>query len=414
MFYVPCPMKIYLDYAATTPVDKKVFKAMLPYFSEKFGNPMSLHSFGEVARRAVEESRKQVADFLHCDSEEIIFTSGATESNNLAVKGMIKKYFFGHKNDKNTRCGAGKPHIITTVFEHHCVLNSIKFLEESGQAEITYLPVYRDGIVRAEDVKKAIKKNTLLISIMYINNEIGTVQPIEKIGKIIKDIKNKTKSIYPVFHTDATQAINYFNCDVKKINVDMLSFSGHKIYGPKGVGVLYIKKGTPVDRIQDGGDQESGKRAGTHNVPGIVGIGEAILQVKSQKSKVKNIMSLRDYLIKRVLKEIKDVKLNGSKIKRSPNNANFTFKSVEGESLILMLNKAGIACSTGSACSSGSLEPSHVLMSLGIKVEESHGSIRITLGKYTTKKEIEYTIKKLKEIVSKLRGISGDILKEFK
>lgn len=404
---------IYLDYAATTPVDKKVLKFMLPYFSEKFGNPMSLHSFGKVAREATQKSREQVANFLHCNLEEIIFTSGATESNNLAIKGLIKKYFFEHAKNLDTRCSMDKPHIITTAFEHHCVLNSIKFLEKSGQAEVTYLPVYKEGVVRAIDVKKAIKKNTILVSVMYVNNEIGTVQPIEKIGKIVKNAREKAKTLYPIFHTDATQAINYFNCNVEKLGVDMLSLSGHKIYGPKGVGALYARKGTPIKKTQDGGDQEGQKRAGTHNVSGIVGLGEAITMINDQGSTNNKIKSLRDYLIEKVLKEIKDVTLNGSKIKRSPNNANFTFKSVEGESLILMLDQLGIACSTGSACSSGSLKPSHVLMSLGIKTEESHGSIRITLGKYTTKKEIDYTIKALKETVLKLRNVSGDILKEF-
>lgn len=405
--------QIYLDYAATTPVDKKVLRAMLPYFTEKFGNPMSLHSFGEIGRQAIKKSRQQIADFLHCNPEEVVFTSGATESNNLAVKGIIKKCRFGYKNDKYIKCNEGKPHIITTSFEHHCVLNSIKFLEKSGQAEVTYLPVYKDGIVKIEDIKKAVKKNTVLISIMYVNNEIGTIQPIEKIGKIVKNIRSKTKGPYPIFHTDATQAINYLDCDVKKLGVDMLSLSGHKIYGPKGTGVLYLKEGTPVAKIQDGGDQENKKRAGTHNVPGIVGLGMAVSMIKNQKSKSNKMRILRDFLIKRILKEIKDAKLNGSEIKRSPNNVNVTFKNVEGESLILMLDQKGIACSTGSACSSGSLEPSHVLMSIGIKPEESHGSIRITIGKYTTRKELEYTVNVLKETVNKLRSISGDILKEF-
>ena len=386
---------IYLDYAATAPIDKKVLKAMLPYFSKK--------------------ARNQEADFLHCSAEEIIFTSGATESNNLAIKGLIKKYFFNRKSNLDARCSMEKPHIITTSFEHPCILNSIKFLENSGQAEVTYLPVYSDGIVKAEDVKKAIQKNTILVSVMYVNNEIGTIQPIQEIGKLVKNTRNKNKSIYPIFHTDATQAVNYLDCNVEKLGVDMLSLSGHKIYGPKGVGALFVKKGTSLRRIQDGGEQENKKRAGTHNVPGIVGLGEAITLVKSAafQKKNKEVSKLRDYLINKILKEIKDSRLNGSKIKRSPNNANFTFKSVEGESLILMLNQKGIACSTGSACSSGSLEPSHVLMALGIKTEDSHGSIRITLGKNTTKKEIDYTIKTIKETVAKLRKVSGDILKEF-
>lgn len=401
--------KVYLDYAATTPLDEDVFKVMMPYFKDNFGNPMSIHSLGRTALEAVDKARSQVADFLNCDSSEIIFTSGATESNNLAIKGVVEKYLSENRGDK-------KPHIITTSFEHHCVLTSIQSLERSGKIEATYLPIYKDGIIKTSDVKKAIKSNTILVSVMYVNNEIGTVQPIEKIGSLIKKINSKIPNTkYKIlFHTDATQAINYFDCNVKEINVDLLSFSGHKIYGPKGVGVLYVKKGTPIKRIQDGGEQEDNMRAGTHNVPGIVGLGNAVSKIKIQKSKVKNIMSLRDYLIKRVLKEIPDSYLNGSREKRSPANANFRFENVEGESLTLALDLCGIAASTGSACSSSILAPSHVLMSLGLKPEESHGSLRLSLGKYTKKEEIDYAVKKLKEIVGRFRKISGDVLEEFK
>ena len=395
-------MKIYLDYAATTPVDQKVLNKMLPYFKEKFGNPMTIHSFGQEASEAVEKARTQVANFLSCDSREVIFTSGATGSNNLAIKGLIKKYYLQNHSLKQ------KPHIITTQFEHHCVLDSCKTLEKQGMVEVTYLPVNSGGVVKVKDVEKAIKSNTILISIMYVNNEIGTVQPIKEIGKLVK----KAKNIY--FHTDAVQAINYFDCDVKKLNVNLLSLSAHKIYGPKGVGILYKKVNTPLSSIMDGGGQEQGLRSGTHNVPGIVGLGEAIQQVKSQSSKVKNIVKLRDYLIKRILKEIPGSYLNGSKVKRSPNNANFRFDSVEGESLLMMLQMEGVSVGTGSACSSGSLQASHVLLSLGIKQEQSHGSLRLTLGKQTTKKEIDYTINKLKQIITRLRKISGDVLKEFK
>lgn len=398
--------KVYLDYAATTPVDNKVLEAMRPYFSRLFGNPMSLHSFGRVASVATEKSRKQVADFLNCQPQEIVFTSGATESNNLAVKGIIKAYY-----KHNKILSSKKPHIITTAFEHHCVLNACKKLEKDKLAEITYLPVYENGIVKAEDVKKVIKPNTVLVSVMYVNNEIGTVQPIAEIGQLIKAYNLKANSYKLVFHTDATQAVNYFNCDVEKLNVDLLSFSGHKLYGPKGVGALYIRKGTVVKQIQNGGEQENNLRAGTHNVPGIVGLGVAIKRLANNH---KNILDLRNFLIKKVLKEIPDSWLNGDKIKRSPNNANFGFKNVEGESLVLMLDSYEIAASTGSACSSGTLKPSHVLTSLGLKPEDAHGSLRITLGKYTTKKEIDHTIKILKKVVKKLRGISGDILDEFK
>lgn len=401
--------KIYLDHAATTPVDPEVMKEMQPYFSVTFGNPMSIHSFGNVALEATDKSRKQVADFLNCDPSEIVFTSGATESNNLAIKGVIKNYFY-NQNKKE------KPHIITTQFEHHCIFNSIKFLEKSGQAEITYLPVYENGIIRLEDVKSAIKPNTILVSIIYVNNEIGTLQPIQEIGNLIKNYNSQISDLrsHILFHTDATQAANYFDCGVKKLGVDMLSLSGHKIYGPKGVGALYIKKGTPISRIQDGGEQEFGMRSGTHNVPGIVGLGSAIAEIKNQKSKIKIMVSLRDYLIDKILNEISGSYLNGSKEKRSPNNINLRFDNVEGESLVLALDQFGIAASTGSACSSGTLEPSHVLLALGLKPEQAHGSLRLTLGKDTTKEEIDYTIGKIKEAVNRLRKISGKILEEFK
>lgn len=391
--------KVYLDHAATTPADREVLKAMLPYFSVKFGNPMSLHSFGREALAAVENSRQITAKFFNAEPSEVIFTSGATEANNLAVKGIA--HAFREKNKT-------KPHIITTAFEHHCVLNACKRLEESGLAEVTLLQPGTDGLIQASDVEKAIKTNTIFISIMYVNNEIGTVQPIAEIGKLIK---KSNPAI--LFHTDATQAVNYLDCDIKKLGVDLLSMSAHKIYGPKGVGALIVKKGTIIKQILDGGEQENGLRSGTHNVPGIVGLGKALEGVKSQKPKVKNISKLRDYLIKRILKEIKNVKLNGSKIKRSPNNANFIFESIEGESLILMLDKEGIACSTGSACSSSSLQPSHVLLSIGLKPEESHGSLRMTLGKQNTKQEIDFAVDKLKRVVTELRKTSGDVLQEF-
>lgn len=404
--------RIYLDYAATTPTDKEVLKAMLPYFSEKFGNAMSIHSFGQEALKAVDKSREQVGAFLNCSPTEIIFTSGATESNNLAIKGILRSYYSRPEN-KNR-----KPHIITSKFEHHCVLDTCRILEKEGSAEITYLPVYKEGVIKVEDVKKAINPNTILVSVMRVNNEIGTVQPIAEIGKVIKkanEAKEAKKLTKLIFHTDATQAVNYFDCDINKLNVDLLSFSAHKIYGPKGVGVLFVRKNTPIRRIQDGGDQEYKLRAGTHNVSGIIGLGAAISQLKAQSSKrkTKEILNLRNYLIKRVLKEIPKSYLNGSLEKRSPNNANFRFDNVEGEGLVLSLDMEGIAASTGSACSSGALEPSHVLLSIGLKPEQAHGSLRLTLGKYTTKKEIDFTVDKLKEIIKRLRHISGGVLKEF-
>lgn len=397
---------IYLDYAATTPVDPVVFAAMKPYFSEKFGNAMSIHSFGQEALGAVDKARKLTGDFFGCTPSEIVFTSGATESNNLVVKGILKAYYSKHKT---------KPHIITTAFEHHCVLDACKSAEKDGLAEVTFVRPAKDGIVKTADIKKAIQPNTILVSVMYVNNEIGTVQPIAEIGKMLKsyNLKSETRKFPILFHTDATQAVNYFECNVDKLNVDLLSMSAHKIYGPKGVGALYIRKGTPIRKVQDGGDQEYKMRAGTHNVPGIVGLGKALELVESQRLKNKNITSLRDYLIKRILKEIPKTILNGSAIKRSPNNANFSFADVEGEGLLLSLDMEGIACSTGSACSSGALSPSHVLLAIGLKPEQAHGSLRITLGKHTTKKEIDVAISKIKSVVERLRKISGNVLHEY-
>jgi len=416
--------RIYLDYAATTPVDKEVFKEMKPYFSEKFGNAMSIHSFGQVALAAVDKARERAAKFFGTTPYEIIFTSGATESNNLAIKGVVKSYYsqFSTKYESGTNIRITnknfvKPHIITTAFEHHCVLHACKSVEKEGLAEVTYLRPGKDGLIKTAEIKRHIRSNTILVSVMYVNNEIGTVQPIKEISKLIKltNDQRPTANHRIVFHTDATQAINYFDCDVNKLGVDMLSMSAHKIYGPKGVGLLYIRKGTPVKQIKYGGDQEYKMRAGTHNVPGIVGLGKAIEQVRSSKFKVQNkkILELRDYLIKRVLKEIPKSKLNGSKIKRSPNNANFSFKNIEGEGLILSMDMEGIACSTGSACSSGALTPSHVLLSIGLKPEDAHGSLRMTLGKYTTKKDIDTAVDKLKEVITRLRKISGHVLKDY-
>lgn len=400
--------QIYLDYAATTPMDKKVLASMSPYFCEKFGNASSLHTFGQTVHKEVEASRKIVADFFGAEKEEIIFTSGATEANNLAIKGAISAYYL-----KNSQ----KPHILTTAFEHHCVLDSVKALQKEGLIEADYILPNREGIIDPESVKKAIKPNTILVSVMYVNNEIGTLQPIAQIGKIIKNInearKLDAKNYKLLFHTDATQAVNYFDCHVQKLGVDMLSMSAHKIYGPKGVGMLYLKKGAPVKRIQDGGSQENTKRAGTLNSPGIIGLGEAIGQLKNQKKTTEFMMLRRDYFIRRVLNEIPKTFLNGSKRKRSPNNANVSFLDVEGESLLLMLDNEGIAVSTGSACSSGSLSPSHVLLSIGRKPEEAHSSIRFTFGKFTTQKELEITIGKLKKIVEKLRKISGRVLEDY-
>jgi cysteine desulfurase len=405
--------RIYLDYAATTPVDPKVMAEMLPFFSTAFGNAMSVHGFGQEALEAVDSARAKAALFFRCSPSEIIFTSGATESNNLTVKGSIRSYF------SIPRKAGEKPHIITTKFEHHCVLDACKYAEKDGVAEITYIMPNKDGIISVRDIEKAIKPNTVLVSVMYVNNEIGTVQPITEIGTMLKKlnaVRQENKLPRISFHTDATQAINYFDCEVDDLGVDLLSMSAHKIYGPKGIGLLYVRKGTPIKRIQDGGDQEYKMRAGTHNVPGIVGLGSAINAIKTpaMRKKIGEITGLRDYLVKRVLKEIPKSYLNGSRELRSPNNANFRFDDIEGEGLILSLDLEGIATSTGSACSSGALEPSHVLLSLGLRHEQAHGSLRITLGKYTTRKELDTLIFKLKDIVKRLRKISGNVLADFK
>jgi cysteine desulfurase len=389
--------KIYLDYAATTPTDKEVLKEMLPYFSEKFGNPSSIHQFGQEVLEAVDKARQQVADFLGCAPSEIIFTSGATESNNMVIKGIVKgvQSFI--------------PHIITSSIEHHCVLNSCKAAEKEG-IDVTYLRVDKSGIVNPEDVKKTIKENTVLISIMYANNEVGTIEPITEIGRMIKEIniereKNKLPRIY--FHTDAVQAVNYLDCHVDNLGVDLLSLSGHKIYGPKGIGALYIKQGTKIKSIQQGGEQEYNLRAGTHNVPGIVGLGKAISLIPKHREKTEEIKKLRDYLIDEIIKNIPDSQLNGSKECRLPHNANFSFKGVEGESLLIMLDQEGIAVSTGSACSSASLQPSHVLTAMGIPPEIAHASIRFTLGKDTTKEDIGYVLEVLIKKIKRLKEISG-------
>ncbi|OGI25494.1 MAG: cysteine desulfurase NifS [Candidatus Moranbacteria bacterium RBG_13_45_13] len=393
--------KIYLDYASTTPVDPRVFVAMKPYFSQKFGNPMSLHSFGRVASEAVEKARRQTADFFGCEAAEIIFTSGATESNNLAIKGTAIAHI-SHFNKKKS-----KPHIVTTQFEHSCVLASCKKLEEQGMAEVTYLTIGKDGVANTKDLQKAIRENTVLVSIMYANNEIGTVQPIKEIGKLITRA-NQNRETKIVFHTDAVQAVNYLDCKVDSLGVDLLTASGHKIYGPKGIGCLYIRKNTAIKRIQDGGGHEAGLRAGTLNVPGIVGLGAALeITEKERKKNYSQSLKLRDYCLRKIIQEISGVKLNGSKIKRIPNNISFTFRNAEGEGMLLGLDAKGIAVSTGSACSAGDLRPSHVLSAIGLTEEESHGSLRVTIGKYTTKQEVDYFVNSLKEVVARLRKIAG-------
>ncbi|MBI4837540.1 MAG: cysteine desulfurase [Candidatus Portnoybacteria bacterium] len=417
--------KIYLDYAATTPVDKEVFEAMKPYFCEKFGNPSSSHQFGKEAREAVEAARKQVADFLRCKPEEIIFTSGATESNNLAVKGVIKSFKIEQVPRKREQVSSFKsrPHIITSAIEHSSVLDVCRALEKDGSAEVTYLPVNKEGLVEIEEIEGAIGNNTVLVSIMYANNEIGTIQPVEEIGDLIK---NKNKENFSTgsknkifFHTDAAQAVNYLDCNVGKLGVDLLSISAHKFYGPKGVGALFVKEGTSIARIQDGGGQESKMRAGTHNVPGIVGLGEAIARISVQggsasggtnediRFKSEKILKLKNKLIDGILRDVPNAKLNGSREKRLPNNVNISFPGAEGEAILLALDFEGIAVSTGSACASSDLKPSHVLVALGLGPEDYHSSVRFSLGKYTTKEEIDQVLAVLPGIIERLRKISG-------
>lgn len=390
---------IYLDNSATTPVDPRVLKVMLPYFNAEFGNASSLHKLGLDGRVAVDRAQAKIARFLNCNKENIYFTSGATESDNMAILGVLRAIQGQNKSKKL--------HIITSQIEHDAILEPCQQIKKEG-IEVTYLPVNKKGLVEIKELRRAIKTNTILVSIMYVNNEVGTIQPITEIGQLIKGVNQKRKQkIY--FHTDATQAPSYCDCDVKKNNIDLLSLSAHKIYGPKGVGVIYIKYGTPFEPMIFGGHQQKNIRPGTYNVPGIVGFGKAIELISNKNSKDqenKKIKKLRDYLINKVNKKIDNVIINGDRLKRVPSNANFIFKGVEGESMVLMLSEKGIAVSTGSACSSGSLEPSHVMIAMGVKSELAHGSLRVTLGRFTTKQDIDVLLKELPPIIKKLRKMA--------
>lgn len=376
--------RIYLDHAATTPVDPVVIEAMLNYFTKKFGNASSIHQFGQEAKQALENSRETIARKINADSKEIVFTSGGTESNNLALKGIA----FANRDKGN--------HIITSRIEHECILNSCKWLEKQG-FKITYLPVDRYGFVGLEDLEKAIRKDTILVSIIHANNEVGVIEPIEKIGKICKE-----HDVH--FHTDACQSFTKVPIDVIKQNLGLVTINSHKIYGPMGVGALYIKEGVKIETWQHGGGHEKDIRSGTENVPGIVGFAKAVEIAKEHD--IQRMTKLRDILIKGVLEEIPNTKLNGHPTMRLCNNANFSFKYIESESLVLRLDARGIACSTGSACSSHTLEPSHVLLAIGLIPEDAHSSLRITVGKENTEEEIDYTINALKEEVKGLRKIS--------
>lgn len=378
---------IYLDNAATTAVKPEVFEAMKPYFLEEYANPSSVYSFAQKSARAVEEARKQIAELIHANPFEIYFTAGGSESDNWAIKVIAEQ-----QKEK------GK-HIITSKIEHHAVLHTCEYLEKQGY-EVTYLEADENGLVETEKLKAAIRPDTILISIMFANNEIGTIQPIKEIGKIAKEHNI-------VFHTDAVQAVGHIPVDVEEMNIDVLSASGHKFHGPKGVGFMYLRKNIRIQPLIHGGAQERGKRGGTMNVPGIVGMGKAAeLAAQNMEERIQQETELRDYLIQKIKETIPYIKLNGDEKKRLPNNVNFSFRFIEGESLLLMLNRAGICGSSGSACTSGSLDPSHVLLAIGLPHEIAHGSLRLTLSEETKKEELDYVAEKLKEIIEKLRGMS--------
>ncbi len=378
---------IYLDNAATTKVNPKVLDTMLPYFTEKFGNASPIYSIAAESKKAITEAREQIANVLGADASEVYFTAGGSESDNWALKATAEAYE-----------SKGK-HIITTKIEHHAILHTCEYLEKRG-FEVTYLNVDENGILDMKELQAAIRPDTILISVMFANNEIGTIQPIAEIGKIAKE-----HGI--LFHTDAVQAFGHVPIKVDEMNIDMLSASGHKLNGPKGIGFLYIRKGVKIRSFVHGGAQERKRRAGTENVPGIVGIGAAAkLCADTMEERSSREAGLRDYLIDRVMAEIPYTRLNGDRTRRLPNNANFSFQFIEGESMLIMLDMAGICASSGSACTSGSLDPSHVLLAIGLPHEIAHGSLRLTLGEDTTKEDIDYTVDKIKEIVAKLRSMS--------
>lgn len=379
--------QVYLDYSATTPVKEEVLSAMLPYFTEKFGNPSSLYSQGLESKGALDEARAKVAKLIHADPKEVYFTGCGSEADNWAVFGAANAL-----KDKGN-------HIITTRIEHHAMLHSCAFLEKNGY-EVTYLDVQPDGLVDPAALEAAITDQTILISVMMVNNEVGTIEPIKELAAIAK--KHGI-----LFHTDAVQALANVPIDVKDLGVDLMSMSAHKIYGPKGVGALYMRKGLRIANYLHGGAQEMGRRAGTENLASIVGFGKAAELAEAHiQEHMDHCAALRNYLIERVTKEIPDTFVNGTMEHRHPGNANITFKYIEGESILLLLDSKGIAVSTGSACSSKSLEPSHVLTALGVPVEMIHGTVRFTVGDFTTKEDIDYVVENLKEIVAKLRALS--------
>ena len=383
---------VYLDHAGTTPLDSKVLEAMVPYFTQHFGNPSSLHSVGQEARYALDEARERVAGVLNCRPREIVFTAGGTESDNAAIHGVATAL---HETGN---------HIVTSSVEHHAVLHACQYLESQG-FEVTYLSVDADGMVQPEAVYNAINERTTLVTIMYGNNEVGTINPISEIAKSVnKRAEELSRTI--VFHTDAVQAAGYLSLDVAELGVDLLSLSGHKFHGPKGTGVLYMKRGSPYLPLIHGGGQERDRRSGTENIPGIIGLSlalEAADTVREETSQ--RCAALRDRIIDSVLQQIPGSRLNGHATQRLPNNANFSFTGVEGEPILLGLDMARIAASSGSACSSGSLEPSHVLLALGQSAEIARGSLRLTLGRDNTEDEVEYLLRVLVDLVQRLRQL---------
>ncbi len=385
---------IYLDHAGTTPTDPVVLEAMLPYYTRYYGNPSSIHAVGQAARRALDDARDRVAKVLHCRTSEVVFTSGGTESDNAAIHGAA------------TALHETGSHVITTSVEHHAVLHTCQYLENLGY-EVTYLPVDRFGMVHPETVYQAITDRTTLVTIMYANNEIGAINPI---GDIARAVKRRAQELERtiVFHTDAVQAAGFLDLNVRQLGVDMLSLSGHKFYGPKGTGVLYLRRGTPFLPLLIGGGQERERRSGTENIPGIVGLAKALeLAEDSREETSAHCAGLRDHIIRFVTETVPDTRLNGHPTQRLPNNVNFSFEGVQGEPILLGLDLAGIAASSGSACSSGSLEPSHVLLALGQTAELARGSLRITLGKSNTQEEVDYTLKVLVDLVARLRQMPG-------
>jgi cysteine desulfurase len=379
--------RVYLDHSATTPVHPEVLEAMLPFYNEKFGNASSIHSFGRETKTALEESREKIAHFFGTSAAEIYFTGGGTESDNLAVKGVA----FANRKKGN--------HIITSQIEHHAILESCKFLEREG-FEVTYLLVDRFGMVNPEDLRLAIKKETILVSIMYANNETGIIEPIEELAKIAKE-----REVY--FHTDAVQAVGKIEMNVNKLNIDMFSMSGHKIYAPKGVGVLYIRKGIRITPWQHGGHHEKNRRAGTENIAGIVGLAKAVeIAHRDMEAQTKHLKNLTESFYEKVTNKIVDVVVNGDLERRVPNTLNLSFKGVEGESIILSLDLQGVAVASGSACTSGSLEPSHVLTAMGVPPDIAQGSLRFSFGRDNNMEDVDYVVNLLPDIVNRLRAMS--------